>query len=234
MTDITKHGAGSNPCSSASKSPSYRPSFSKSLSGTKAEIVPVSLGEANCFIEKHHRHHGGVVGHKFSIGISDGEQIRGVAVVGRPVARMLDDGWTLEVTRCCTDGIKNGCSMLYAAALILSTVLSVLTCWLVRRFAIKRNIVDQPFREPRKIHVKPMPLLGGLGIFLSFFLVLGYFALFTDKFYIGQIEPKNLIGLFVASLVLVFGGSGKASSLYSVQSIPIFPTAPSLTRLTPS
>lgn len=37
-------------------------------------------------------------------------------MVGRPVARMNDDGWTLEVCRCCTDGTKNACSMLYRAA----------------------------------------------------------------------------------------------------------------------
>lgn len=42
--------------------------------------------------------------------------ICGVAIVGRPIARRLDDGHTLEVTRCCTDGTKNACSMLYAAA----------------------------------------------------------------------------------------------------------------------
>jgi hypothetical protein len=37
-------------------------------------------------------------------------------MVGRPVARHADDGWTLEVTRCCTDGTQNACSTLYAAA----------------------------------------------------------------------------------------------------------------------
>ena len=41
--------------------------------------------------------------------------LRGVAIVGRPVSRHLDDGFTAEVTRCCTDGIRNGCSFLYAA-----------------------------------------------------------------------------------------------------------------------
>ena len=61
------------------------------------EIVPVSLKEANAFVEQHHRHHKPVVGHKFSVGCTDGENIVGVAIVGRPVARYLDDGWTLEV-----------------------------------------------------------------------------------------------------------------------------------------
>ena len=51
------------------------------------EIVPMTLKEANAFVEQNHRHHGPVVGHKFSIGLSDGEKIVGVAIVGRPVAR---------------------------------------------------------------------------------------------------------------------------------------------------
>lgn len=80
------------------------------------EICPVSLKEANAFVERHHRHHKPVVGHKFSIGCCDGEKIVGVAIVGRPVSRHLDDGWTLEVNRLCTDGTRNACSMLYAAA----------------------------------------------------------------------------------------------------------------------
>lgn len=83
---------------------------------TALSIVPVNLEEANGFVAKHHRHHPPVVGMKFCIAISDGRDIRGVAIVGRPVARLLDNGWTLEVNRCCTDGVKNGCSMLYGAA----------------------------------------------------------------------------------------------------------------------
>ena len=51
------------------------------------DIVPVSLKEANAFVERYHRHHKPVVGHKFSIGATDGETIVGVAIVGRPVSR---------------------------------------------------------------------------------------------------------------------------------------------------
>jgi hypothetical protein len=80
------------------------------------EIVPISLEEANLFVEQHHRHHDPVTGHKFSIGLAHGETVHGVAIVGRPVSRMLDNGWTLEVNRCCTDGTRNACSMLYRAA----------------------------------------------------------------------------------------------------------------------
>jgi hypothetical protein len=50
------------------------------------------------------------------VGVTDGEELRGVAVVGRPIARALDDGYTAEVRRCCTDGAPNACSMLYRAA----------------------------------------------------------------------------------------------------------------------
>jgi hypothetical protein len=80
------------------------------------EIVPMPLDEANAFVEQHHRHHRPVVGAKFCIGVADEAGVRGVAIIGRPVARHLDDGWTLEVTRVATDGAKNACSMLYGAA----------------------------------------------------------------------------------------------------------------------
>jgi hypothetical protein len=80
-------------------------------------IVPCHFDEANAFIEQYHRHHQPTCGYKFAVAIADeADAIRGVVMVARPIARMLDDGWTLEVTRLCTDGVKNGCSMLYAAA----------------------------------------------------------------------------------------------------------------------
>lgn len=80
------------------------------------EICPMTLKEANAFVEQHHRHHKPVPGCKFTIGCTDGAKIVGVAIVGRPVSRHLDDGWTLEVNRLCTDGTRNACSILYAAA----------------------------------------------------------------------------------------------------------------------
>jgi|SRR6185437_17150608 len=80
------------------------------------EIVPITLKEANEFVLQHHRHHKPTPGCKFCVAVSDGEQIVGVAIVGRPVARTLDDGWTLEVNRTCTTGARNANSMLYGAA----------------------------------------------------------------------------------------------------------------------
>lgn len=80
------------------------------------ELQPISLREACAYIKKHHRHHKPPRGCKFVIGLNDGEEVVGVIVVGRPVSRMMDDGYTAEVTRCCVNGAKNACSMLYAAA----------------------------------------------------------------------------------------------------------------------
>ena len=80
------------------------------------ELQPLTFSEACIFIEQYHSHHKPPQGHKFSIGINDGDKIVGVVVVGRPVARMLDNGWTAEVTRCCTDSTPHVASKLYAAA----------------------------------------------------------------------------------------------------------------------
>jgi hypothetical protein len=80
-------------------------------------LLPVDLDEANEFVRQYHRHHGKVVGHKFSLACaSDDGVIHGVAIVGRPVARYMDDGWTLEITRLATDGYKNAASFLYGAS----------------------------------------------------------------------------------------------------------------------
>lgn len=83
----------------------------------RLRTVPVTFAQARQFITDWHRHHRPPVGHKFSIGVADEHDVLvGVAVVGRPVARHLDDGHTLEVTRVATDGTPNSGSILYAAA----------------------------------------------------------------------------------------------------------------------
>src|SRR5439155_2989737 len=79
--------------------------------------VPVSFAQACAFVAAWHRHHRPPTGHKFSIGVADEhDTLVGVAMIGRPVARHLDDGHTLEVERVATDGHRNACSLLYAAA----------------------------------------------------------------------------------------------------------------------
>lgn len=83
----------------------------------KLSLIPVPLAEAKAFIEVWHRHLKPPQGHKFTLGVAgeDGVLVA-VAVVGRPVARGLDDGHTLEVTRLASDGTPNACSKLYAAS----------------------------------------------------------------------------------------------------------------------
>lgn len=78
------------------------------------KIKPCELKDANAFVQSLHRHHKKVQGHRFSISAVKGDKVVGVAIIGRPVARMTDHTTTLEVTR--TDGTKNCCSFLYSAA----------------------------------------------------------------------------------------------------------------------
>lgn len=94
-------------------------------------LHPITLKEAMLFVRRHHRHHSAPQGGLFAIGCaeSDADEPCGVAIVGRPVARMLQDGWTAEVTRLCTSGHRNACSMLYAA------------CWRAARAMGYRKLV---------------------------------------------------------------------------------------------
>lgn len=78
-------------------------------------IAPIHFPEACAFIAQHHRHHRPPQGYKFAVSVRTDALLVGVAMAGRPVSRVMDDQFTLEVTRVCTDGTKNTCSMLYAA-----------------------------------------------------------------------------------------------------------------------
>ncbi|HDY76129.1 MAG TPA: hypothetical protein ENH49_06360 [Candidatus Marinimicrobia bacterium] len=80
------------------------------------ELSPITLKEAKEFVRLHHSHHKAPVGHKFSIAAASKAGIQACIIVGRPVARSLNDGFTLEVTRLCSVGHKNACSLLLAAA----------------------------------------------------------------------------------------------------------------------
>jgi hypothetical protein len=79
-------------------------------------IVPLTLRQAAAFVLQHHRHSNPPTATKFAIGLRDGDALVGVAVTARPSAPALDDGFTLEVTRTCTDGTRNANSQLYGAA----------------------------------------------------------------------------------------------------------------------
>lgn len=93
-------------------------------------LCPCTLREAHTFVARYHRHHGAPQGGLFAVAASDDDDVVGVAIVGRPVARMLADGYTAEVTRLCVlDGARNAPSLLYAA------------CWRAARALGYRRLV---------------------------------------------------------------------------------------------
>lgn len=99
------------------------------------EIVPINLSDAMEFVCQYHRHHRAPQGGIFAVACAEGGKIVGVAIVGRPVARMLNDGWTAEVTRVATDGARNACSMLYGA------------CWRAARALGYRKVITYTLAE---------------------------------------------------------------------------------------
>jgi hypothetical protein len=83
----------------------------------RLRVVPCSVERAKAYVEQLHRHHTASTSARYCVAVVDETGlVRGVAMVGRPVARVLDDGWTLEVNRVATDGCENACSALYGAA----------------------------------------------------------------------------------------------------------------------
>jgi hypothetical protein len=101
---------------------------------TPLVLVPITLREAWAFVARHHRHHKKshkYKGGKFAIGVARDGVIVGVAITGRPKARLAADTWTAEVNRVCIepqeaalrvvdeDGkehASSACSKLYAAS----------------------------------------------------------------------------------------------------------------------
>lgn len=79
-------------------------------------VCHLELVEANALVATWHRHHKPARGHRFSVGVEHGGRVVGAAIVGRPVSRGVDWRRVVEVTRLVTDGTKNACSALYAAA----------------------------------------------------------------------------------------------------------------------
>jgi hypothetical protein len=133
-------------------------------------LVPVTWGDACRFIYAWHRHNKPPRGHKFSIGVADGDVLVGVATVGRPIAREFDNGLTLEVNRTATDGHPNANSMLYAAAWRAAKALGY--CRLITytqanesgaslRAAGYRIVAERPARPPWKYASQPRDLTTG-------------------------------------------------------------------------
>jgi len=82
----------------------------------KIKAIPLSREEVKSYIAENHRHHKPSLGEIFRLGATVDGKLVGVAQIGRPVSRALDNGKIVEVTRLCTDGTPNVCSFLYSRA----------------------------------------------------------------------------------------------------------------------
>lgn len=84
---------------------------------TQLFVIPCTRDEAQFYVALFHRHHGASVGARFSLAVIDESgRVRGVAMMGRPVARGFSSRTVLELTRMATDGCDNAPSALYGAA----------------------------------------------------------------------------------------------------------------------
>jgi hypothetical protein len=86
------------------------------------KIIPLGLRAANDFVEQHHRHSARTSndGGKFAIGLEHDGALVGVAIVGRPIPRLLQQKqpYAGELLRLCTSAAapRNAESKLYARA----------------------------------------------------------------------------------------------------------------------
>jgi len=86
--------------------------------------------------------------------------------------------------------------LVYAYALGLSFLVALGLTEAVRRFALRRNIVDHP--GARKIHVAPIPLLGGVAVVITFygFLLIHVCALLVmERYSLGWLEENLRLSL---------------------------------------
>jgi hypothetical protein len=84
----------------------------------KLELRPITIKAANKVIKEWHRHNKPVHGALWATSAYVDGILVAVAIIGRPVSRNLDDGFTVEVVRCCTtpEALKGTNSFLYGKA----------------------------------------------------------------------------------------------------------------------
>lgn len=89
-----------------------------SVPQSRLSVVPCTFDRAKGYILSLHRHHTpDTTRTRWALAVADENGVvRGIAMVGYPVSRFQDDGWTLEVHRVATDGCPNACSILYGAS----------------------------------------------------------------------------------------------------------------------
>ena len=101
------------------------------------EIIPITIRAANEFVEMYHRHNKKVQGARFAVGCISNNELVAVGIVGRPVARKLDNGLTAEITRLCAkpEAPKNACSFLYGR------------CWRIWQQMGGKRMITYTFRK---------------------------------------------------------------------------------------
>jgi len=92
--------------------------------------------------------------------------------------------------------------MYFLLIFITAVLLSAVFTFLIKKISLKYNILDRPDSE-RKIHKKPIPLLGGAAIFLSFFLILFFVK---DRLLAGNLDIYHWLGFFAGACFLMLGG----------------------------
>lgn len=95
----------------------------------------------------------------------------------------------------------------YIVPFLIAAGVAIALGFIVRRFALRHEVVDRPETSPdRKVQMRPVPLLGGVAIFVSVLLVGAGYTFFSDRILGGYMQPKYLIGIAVAGLLIMIGG----------------------------
>src|SRR5680860_373867 len=92
--------------------------------------------------------------------------------------------------------------MEYSLPFLISFILSLILSLVIKNIANRFSIVDKP--GARKIHKKATPLLGGVAVFMSFFITL---FIYSDRFLAGNLEVSHLLGFFFGALIIIIGGA---------------------------
>lgn len=96
--------------------------------------------------------------------------------------------------------------MIYFLVYFFGLILTAVFTWVIKYLAWRYQVVDKPdiLNMHRKIHEAPVPLLGGLAIFLAYFILLFFWS---DYFLAGNLQWLHLLGFFSGALVIIIGGS---------------------------
>ena len=93
----------------------------------------------------------------------------------------------------------------YLLFFLVAAILCYIFTLVIRKIAFKLKVIDYP-TVSRKIHSRPVPKLGGLAIFVAFFAVIFFLVFFSDKLLGNNLLMKHIIGVFIASALIMIGG----------------------------